>query len=185
MTMRRCVGLATVAAATVLAAVEAVRAELPKPTMEALVRAADLNVGESAEVVMCNGQAVKVTLLSLKEQRDSVRRAVRRAEVEVDVDGRRLTLVSSTYHLPVVTGEVQIDCPVTKGYVQNSSKSNAWGLLKDARVRLWPAGSAWVRPGTFVYPTDLKWFSSDTQMGNVPCYVNACDIPDSKNIYYH
>ncbi|MBE0534974.1 MAG: peptidoglycan DD-metalloendopeptidase family protein [Phycisphaerae bacterium] len=160
-------------------------ATLPEPTIEPLVRAVDLNVGETVEVQMHNGQKVKVALLSLNETRDTVRQAVRRAEVTVSVDGRRVSLVSSTYNLPLTTGDIQIDCPITKGYLSNSSKDNAWGLVKDARLRLWPAGSAWIRAGTFVYPTDLKWFSSDTQMGNVPCYVNACDIPDAKNIYYH
>jgi murein DD-endopeptidase MepM/ murein hydrolase activator NlpD len=160
-------------------------AELPKPTMEPLLRAVDLNVGESAEVTLHDGRTVKVGLVSLNEMRDGVRQAVRRAEVTVNVDGRTVKLVSSTYHLPVTTGDVRIDCPITKGYVRNSSKDNAWGLVKDARLRLWPAGSPWIRPGTFVYPTNLKWFSSDTQMGNVPCYVNACDIPDARNIYYH
>ncbi len=160
-------------------------AELPKPTIEPLARTVDLNIGETAEVKLHDTRTVKVTLLTLDETRDSVRQAVRRAQVTVRVEDSTVQLVSSTYNLPTTTGSIQIDCPVTKGYVQNSSKDNAWGLLKDARLRLWPAGSPWIRPDTFVYPTNLKWFSSDTQMGNVPCYVNACDIPDSKNIYYH
>jgi hypothetical protein len=30
-----------------------------------------------------------------------------------------------------------------------------------------------------------KWFASDTQMANDPCYVDACDIPGQKQVYYH
>jgi len=150
-----------------------------------LVRTVDMDVGQTQKVTLHDGTEVTVTLLELNEKRDSVRNAVRMAQVKVKVNGKTVTLISSTYHLPTTIGGVQIDCPVTKGYVQNSSKANAWGLLTDARLRLWPAGSPWIRPGTFVYPVKQKWFANDTQMANVPCYVNACDVSDQKNIYYH
>ena len=153
--------------------------------IQPLVRVVDLNVGETQQVTLHNGEKATVQLLELTEKRDSVRKAVRKARVKVKVNGQITSLVSSTYHLPKSTGGVQIDCAVTKGYVQNSSKANAWGLVKDARLRLWPSDSPWIRPGTFVYPVMQKWFASDTQMANVPCYVNACDIPGAKSIYYH
>ncbi|MCK4292655.1 MAG: M23 family metallopeptidase, partial [Planctomycetes bacterium] len=153
--------------------------------IEPLVRVVDLDVGETRQVTLHDGTKATVTLLELIEERDSVRNAVRKAQVKVKANDQTISLVSSTYHLPTAIGGVQIDCPVTKGYIQNSSKANAWGLVKDARLRLWPAGSPWIRPGTFIYPVKQKWFASDTQMANVPCYVNACDIPGQKNIYYH
>jgi murein DD-endopeptidase MepM/ murein hydrolase activator NlpD len=153
--------------------------------IEPLVRAVDVNVGQTCQVTLHDGAEATVTLLELTEKRDSLRNAVRRAQVKVEVNGKTVSLISSTYHLPTTIDSVQIDCPVTKGYVQNSSPANAWGLVKDARLRLWPADSPWIRPGTFVYPVKQKWFASDTQMANVPCYVNACDIPGRKNIYYH
>ncbi|MHC4111908.1 MAG: PKD domain-containing protein [Planctomycetota bacterium] len=150
-----------------------------------LLHTVDLDVGQTQQVTLYDDTKATVTLLELTEKRDSVRNAVRKAQVKVKVNGKTASLVSSTYHLPKAIGGVLIDCPITKGYVQNSSKANAWGLIKDARLRLWPAGSPWIRPGTFIYPVKQKWFANDTQMANVPCYVNACDIPDSKNIYYH
>jgi len=158
---------------------------LSAATIEPLVCTVDLDVGQTRQVTLHDGAKATVTLLELTEKRDSVRNAVRRAQVKIKVNGQTVSLVSSTYHLPKAIGGVRIDCPVTKGYVQNSSKANAWGLVKDARLRLWPAGSPWIRPGTFVYPVKQKWFANDTQMANVPCYVNACDIPGQKNIYYH
>jgi murein DD-endopeptidase MepM/ murein hydrolase activator NlpD len=154
-------------------------------TIEPLVRVIDLDVGQTRQVALHDGAEATVTLVELTEKRDSVRNAVRKAQVKVEVNGETTSLVSSTYHLPTAVGGVQIDCPVTKGYIQNSSKANAWGLVKDARLRLWPAESSWIRPGTFIYPVKQKWFASDTQMANVPCYVNACDIPARKDIYYH
>jgi murein DD-endopeptidase MepM/ murein hydrolase activator NlpD len=158
---------------------------LTEATIEPLVRVVDLDVGQTCQVTLHDGSKATVTLLGLSEKRDSVRKAVRKAQVRVKVNGQITSLISSTYNLPKAIGGVQIDCPVTKGYLQNSSKDNAWGLAKDARFRLWPAGSPWIRPGTFIYPVKQKWFASDTQMANVPCYVNACDIPASKSIYYH
>jgi hypothetical protein len=139
--------------------------------IQPLVRVVDLNVGETRRVTLHDGGVAVVTLLALTEKRDSVRNAVRKAEVQVKVNDATTSLISSTYHLPKTAGGVQIDCPVTKGYLQNSNKANAWGLAKDARLRVWPAGSPWIRPGTFMYPVKQKWFASDTQMANVPFYL--------------
>lgn len=145
----------------------------------------DLNVGESAKVTLADGSPVAVRLLDLAEERCDLREAVREAEVGVEVAGETVRLGVALYHLPTTVGDVQLDCPVTRGYTKGSSKDNMWALEKDARLRLWPAGSPWIRPGTFGYPVNQRWFASDTQMANDPCYVNACDIPGQKSIYYH
>lgn len=148
-------------------------------------RAIDLNVGESGQVALPNGQTVSVKLVDLKEQRDGLRGAVRRADVIVEVAGQQAQLVSATYNLPKAIGAVQMDCPITRGYLTDASDANIWALDKDARLRLWPAGSPWIQPGTFGYPLNQRWFASDTQMANDPCYVNAGDTPGLKPIYYH
>lgn len=155
------------------------------PGLEPLVRVVDVNVGEAAAIELCDGSKATVKLLGLEESRDDIRNAVRRAVATVEVNGRTVSLVSSTYHLPTTIAGVQIDCPVTRGYLQNSSKQNAWGLVKDARVRVWPAGSPLVKPGTFVYPAGQRWFATDTQMANVPTFVDGGENPSNKNIYYH
>ena len=157
-----------------------------RPPIEPLFRAVDLALGESARVELSGGRAVTVKLLDLKEHRCEMRGAVRKAVVTVEVAGRRAELVCATYNLPKTVGGVQIDCPVTRGYVANlNRKLNVWAMDKDARFRLWPAGSPWVRPRTFAYPVNQRWFASDTQMANDPCYVNACDTPGRKKVYYH
>ncbi|MEQ8785936.1 MAG: PKD domain-containing protein [Pirellulaceae bacterium] len=153
-------------------------------TLEPLVRVVDLNLGESAEVTLCDGSKATVKLLDLHETRDGVCFAVRRAEATVEVNGKQAALVSATYNLPQTVGDVQIDCSITKGYNENGTPS-FWGLDKDARLRLWPAGSPLVRPGTFVYPVKQKWFATDTQMANDPVYVDGGDQPGKRNIYYH
>jgi murein DD-endopeptidase MepM/ murein hydrolase activator NlpD len=164
-------------------------ADLPQPTLVPLHRTVDLNVGESHDIELVNGKKVTVRLLELQESRDELRDAVRKAEVKVEVGGQQLSLVSANYRLPVTVAGVQIDCPITKGYKRNNSNGVAgadpWGLDKDARFRLWPAGSPWINPGTFIYPAKQRWFASGTHMANEPCHVDGGEDPKVKQIYYH
>ena len=153
-------------------------------SIDPLVRIVDLSVGETQQVTLSDGKSVKVTLQSLQEQRDTVSRAVRRAEVSVLIDGIPAELVAATYHLPITVGTVQIDCSVTSGYNSNG-RPESWGLDKDARLRLWPAGSPLIRPGTFGYPAKQRWFATMTQMANEPTYVDGGDDPFRETIYYH
>ena len=153
------------------------------PTIEPLLRTVDLNVGQACEVELCDGKKAAVKLVELEEIRDTLRDAVREARVTVEVNGRRVTLVAAYYRLPVTVGDVQIDCAVTKGCVQEGK--NPWALDADARLRLWPAGSPWIRPGTFTYPAAQRWFASDTQMANDPVYVDGGEVPANKSVYYH
>jgi hypothetical protein len=144
----------------------------------------DLALGESGEVELRDGSRVRITLAELDETRDSVCGAVRRARVKLEVNGRSVMVDSGNYHLPVSVGAVQVDCPVTRGY-REDSRTDPWGLVKDARIRVWPSGSAWIPPGTFGYPAKQRWFASGTQMGNEPVYVDGGDLPGPRKIYYH
>ena len=155
------------------------------PARIAIVRALDLDVNETKGVELANGTRARVKLLRVDETRDALRDAVRQARVQIELNGQSLVLTSATYHLPVTAAGVQIDCPITKGYVTNSSEGNARGLLKDARLRLWPAGSPWIELGTFVYPLKQRWFASHTQMANEPTFVDGGEAPSAKKIYYH
>ncbi len=149
-----------------------------------LVRVVDLNLGESQRIALASGKEVTVKLLKLTEKRDSVRSAVRHAEVTVEVEGQQKRMGSAMYHLPVTIGPVQIDCPITKGLYANTNV-DAWGLEKDARLRLWPADSPLVEPGTFLYPVKQRWFASGTQMGNEPSYIDDFERDKAGKIYYH
>jgi len=153
------------------------------PTIDPLVRVVDLNVGQQCQVELSNGKTATVKLVGLEERRDTLRNAVREARVTVEVNGEKVSLVAAYYRLPVTVGDVQIDCAVTKGCVQEGK--NPWELDADARLRLWPAGSPWIRPATFTYPARQRWFASDTQMANDPVYVDGGEVPANKSIYYH
>lgn len=159
-------------------------ADLPKPTITPTLRAVDLKIGESTEVTLADGKKAMVKLLDLKEKVDSMSAAVREAKVQVEVNGTKAWLTSAIYNLPQNVGGVQIDCPITRGYNANSD-GDAWGLEKAARLRLWPAGSPWIEPGTFVYPLKQRWFATETQFGNEPTFADGGDEPKRKKIYYH
>jgi len=145
----------------------------------------DLNRNETREVILADRTRVRVKLLDLTETLDPMRNAVRQALVRVELNGQSLVVTSATYHLPVRFAGVQIDCPITEGHVPNSSQGNAWGLEKAARLRLWPAASPWIAPGTFRYPLKQKWFASHTQMANEPSFVDGGEDPANQKIYYH
>ena len=149
-----------------------------------LLRVVDLDIGESAKLKLSDGSPATVKLLSIKETSDTMRKAVRRAEVAVEVNGKRVELISANYHLPTTVAGVQIDCPLTQGYVSNSD-SDAWKLKKAARLRLWPEDSPWLKPGTFQYPARQRWFATGTQMANEPTFVDGGENPSRKKIYYH
>lgn len=146
-----------------------------------LLQIVDLDVGESADVALSDGTTAAVKLLDLSEERDSIRNAVRRARVTVEVNGQQGVLETGMYNLPQPVGGVQIDCTVTSGYNENGTPEY-WGLEKDARLRLWPAGSPWIQPGSFLYPARQKWFASLTWFDNEPVDAGETILP---KIYYH
>jgi len=144
----------------------------------------ELDVEESREIILSNGSKVNLTLLEITEVRDSLRNAIREVHVKIKIDDEEFSLNSGNYHLPVVAGNVKIDCPVVKNYYSNSN-ADRWALSKDARFRLWPKESPYMKPGTFMYPVKQAWLASMSQSGNEPPFVDWGENPSAKNIYYH
>jgi murein DD-endopeptidase MepM/ murein hydrolase activator NlpD len=175
--------------ACILLVTRPIAAQLPEPKLASPFVTLDLNIGEEQEVRVPGGAQVKVKLVDVQDYRDSLRGAVRRSEVKVVVADEAVTLGSGTYHLPVAVGKVRIDCPITRGYVARankmSSNMDAWGLVKDARLRLWPADGPLIDVKTFLYPARQAWFATCTQMSNEPSYVDGGEKPGMGGIYYH
>ncbi len=165
-------------------ALDARAAGPPPPTRVPRFRAVDLDLGESQQLDLGDGIKTEIKLLAVEEIRDTLRDAVRRAVVKVEVNGQPIELVSATYHLPRTVAGVQVDCPITRGYLTNTTRDH-WGLTKAARLRVWPAGSPWIEPGTFVYPARQRWFASATQMANEPTFVDGIEERPQRKIYYH
>ncbi len=144
----------------------------------------DLDKGQRVDVKLHDGANAQIELLERTDTSDSVRGAVRNSRVRVRVNGSEIPLDCGNYRLPVTVAGVQIDCAVTKGLLVNS-RDNPWGLAKDARLRLWPAGSPFMAPGTYVYPVKQRWFATTTQMSNQPSFVDGSETPWGRKIYYH
>jgi murein DD-endopeptidase MepM/ murein hydrolase activator NlpD len=145
---------------------------------------AELKTGETQSVRLTNGKEIKLTLLEIREERDSLRNAIRKAYVKVIVDGKEAILNPGNYNLPRQVGRVQIDCPWIKGYESGSGSGS--GHTGDAVFRIWPEQTPYLNPLTFTYPVKgQKWFAGMTQSGHEPTYVDWGEDPSSKNIYYH
>src|SRR5262245_36320108 len=156
-----------------------------QPQKMPLMRVVDLDAGEPAtDVVLHNGANARVELLGCSHSSDSVRGAVRHSRVRLKVNGHEIELECGNYNLPVTVAGVQVDCAVTKDFLSNS-RTDPWGLVKDARLRLWPAGSAFMASGTYTYPVKQRWFATTTQMSNEPSFVDGSETPWGKKIYYH
>ncbi|HUP81871.1 MAG TPA: PKD domain-containing protein [Pirellula sp.] len=146
----------------------------------------DLNVGDVAEVELADKSIAKVKVLDVQERRDTVRNAIREARVRVEINGTIATISSANYRLPIDVGNVQVDCPTTRGLNESvDARDDPWGLRKDVRLRLWPAGSTWMAPDQLVYPLRQSWFASATQMANEPSFVDGGDAPLKRKTYYH
>lgn len=142
----------------------------------------ELNIGESQDIELRNGERVKLKLVAIEEERDSCRHAIRGAHVKISVDGEEIIIKTGNYNLPVIVGKIQIDCPVIKNYYSDTNK-NRWGLSKDACFRLWPKDSPYMAPGKFVYPIKQEWLAALSQSGNEPVYVGGESLQGS--VYYH
>ena len=144
----------------------------------------DLTLDEAVSATLSNGETVKLRLMQVTGSKDSVNKSMRRAGVKLELNGEVVELPACNYHLPRTVGKFQVDCPITSDYLEMARK-NVWALHKDARIRIWPAGSPLLPGGTFVYPARQRWFATYTQMANEPVYVDGGDMPKAKNTYYH
>ena len=160
------------------------RAAVPQPTRQPIRQVVDLSLGETSELTLANGAKATVRLVNVAVERDTLRGAVRSARVRVEVNGTPATLPCANYTLPTTVAGVQIDCTVVKAYLANSG-AESWALAKDARLRIWPAGSPLMEPGTFAYPVKQVWFATGTQQANEPTFVDGGEDPNRKRIYYH
>lgn len=153
-------------------------------TLKPIRTLADLDIGEEKKIELSDGSSADIELLKISSVRDKFISSVRSASVEVRVNGKTITLNSGNYNLPVAVSGVRIDCPVTRDYYSNTMQ-DSWGLVKDARLRLWPGEGPLIHADAFAYPAKQLWFATDTQMSNEPVYANGCENPEAGEVYYH
>ncbi|MBX3179400.1 MAG: peptidoglycan DD-metalloendopeptidase family protein [Candidatus Hydrogenedentes bacterium] len=153
----------------------------PLETIAPLVRVVDLNIGEHATVTLHDGSTANIALIGVEEHKEPVREAVYGATLRLRVNGESHLLDAGPYRLPVTLAGVQIDCTATRGLNERGTPA-FWGLEKDARIRLWPAGSPWLQPGSMIYPIKQDWNATRTWFDNEPVHGGDAIKP---SIYYH
>jgi len=146
----------------------------------------DLAIDESREVTLEGHDPITLTLRATGATRDRLRKAVRQAWVEIELDGDSHRLECGNYNLPTEIGPIQVDCPFMSAYRTDFLGDYApWGLEKDARLRVWAGEEESGRASEFRYPVRQRWFASATQLGNEPVFVDGGDRPLTSYIYYH
>jgi len=145
---------------------------------------AELDIGQTKEITLTNGERVKLTLLGMDETRYDVRNIISDIKLRVKVDDEEVVLSCGNYNLPVRVGNVKIDCTAAKNYLSNSMRDH-WKIKKDARFRLWPNDSPYIKKGTFCYPIKQRWMADFTHSGNEPSLRGWGVRFDWKKIYYH
>jgi murein DD-endopeptidase MepM/ murein hydrolase activator NlpD len=145
----------------------------------------ELDVGESREIELINGEKVILELLEINIVRDNPRNAVRAAQVKIAVNGQIVTIGAGNYNLPITVGSLKIDCPLIKEHTVSNYYRHGDGLNGDARFRLWPKDSPYIQPGTFAYPLKQVWFASRMQSQNELAGLGWAENLKSSNIGYH
>lgn len=156
------------------------------PDLKRLNVIVELNVGESKDAVLTNGEIVHLELSDIRIIRDSLKKGIRAAYLTVSVDGEEVVLGSGNYNLPVTAGKVKIDCPVIKEVTATSSYYTKDAVLRsDARFRIWPKNSPYIQKGTFLFPLKQDWMASRTQSQNEPAGLGWAENLQSSNMGYH
>lgn len=140
-------------------------------------RVIGLNVGGSYTVQLRSGARRVIKLVAVEEHRDSLINLMRRAEVQVEIDGKPLALVCEPYTMPTETLGLRVLADSTAG----------WGNLpKAVQFSLWDAADPIVDTNRFGFPvSNYRLFSHPTQCYNEPVHVGERDGDPVGQRFYH
>ncbi|MFC1792792.1 PKD domain-containing protein, partial [Planctomycetota bacterium] len=133
--------------------------------------------GEACTFTLNNGLDRTIRLRSVKEYRDSVIKRVRRAEVDVDIDGKIVRLKCAPYVMPTEVDGLRIQADTTSG----------WGNVeKDVQFSLWDAKDPIVNTVRFKFPiSDYLLFSHGIQTFNEVTHLGLNNSnPQGVNFYH-
>lgn len=146
----------------------------------------EMNLGETVEVNLKKDQSIKLKLVKLQEDRDSLRHALRSAKATIEINGQQFSVYCENYTLAksIEEYEIDVECMATKGLMQNPMH-DGWALAKDVRLRIHPLYENYFSANEFIYPLERPIFSGDTQLGNEPTFVDGGEVIGEERIYYH
>lgn len=148
-----------------------------------------LKIGETKTVTLYDGTQSNIKLLDVIYERDKVRKAIREARVQLNVDGVEKWIVAGNYNLPEKFDSVKVDCPFAKGYLERSGyPKNAWRLgNNDVLLRVWKVDDPVNTNNLIHYHLNQKWAISNTTVVLEPVEEDGDAIHPNENdyIYYH
>ncbi len=136
-----------------------------------------LDIGESFLFECSDGTKKGITLLSVKEERDSVIKLVRRADVAVTINGKRCDLVCAPYTMPREIDGIRIQADTTSKWLN---------IPKRVQFSLWDAADEIVDTESFSFPLpQYRLFSHGMQGYNEPVHLGHRDGDPGGQCFYH
>jgi len=136
-----------------------------------------LDVDEEYVFALKDGSRRIIRLVSVKEHRDSVIGRVRRAEVDVQIDGKPIRLICAPYVMPTETNGLRIQADTTSGWLR---------MPKRVRFSVWDATDPIVNPERFVFPVaNYLLFSHGMQAYNEVVHLGHRDGDPKGQTFYH
>ena len=127
-----------------------------------------LNPGESYRFKLSDGTEKEIRLGDVREERDTVIKLVRRAEVELEIDGQPLELVCAPYVMPTEMNGIRVQADITSGMLPE--------LPKKVSLSIWDARDPVVDTEEFVFPlADYRLFSHSLQAYNEVVWLGVND----------
>jgi murein DD-endopeptidase MepM/ murein hydrolase activator NlpD len=136
-----------------------------------------LDVDEEYVFVLKDGSRRIIRLVSVKEHRDSVIGRVRRAEVDVQIDGKPVRLICAPYVMPTEINGLRIQADTTSGWQR---------MPKRVQFSVWDATDPIVNTERFVFPVaDYLLFSHGMQAYNEVVHLGHRDGDPKGQTFYH
>ncbi len=136
-----------------------------------------LDIGEEYHFKLKDGSGKSIRLVSVEEHRDSVVKFVRRANVDVELDGKILRLICAPYTMPTEFRGMRIQADTT----------SAWHPLpKRVQFSIWDASDPIVHTERLGFPLDdFELFSHGMQAYNEVVHLGWKDGCPGGVVFYH
>ncbi|MBN1851462.1 MAG: peptidoglycan DD-metalloendopeptidase family protein [Pirellulales bacterium] len=136
-----------------------------------------LDLGEICPFRLKDGTQKSIRLNGVKEDKDRVVGLVRRAEVEVEIDGNPVTLTSRPYAMPTEWEGLRIQVDTTSGWLD---------IPKRVQFSVWDATDPIVDTRLFGFPLPgYRLFSHGMQAYNEPVHLGYHDGDPGGQSFYH
>jgi hypothetical protein len=136
-----------------------------------------LDVNEEYQFKLKDGSKRVIRLLSVEEYSDSVVGMVRKAKVNVEVNGKLLNLTCAPYVMPTEFDEIRIQADTTSKWLS---------IPKRVQFSVWDAGNPIVNAEKFVFPIrNYLLFSHGMQAYNEVVHLGWTDGCPEGVTFYH